>query len=362
MRDSRLPPTPVTPYPVEEDEEVCTLGAECELSFQVANDSPALERLADKYIFPMREDNTEVFVDNSVDDSKTLMIVFTKDRHGLVLDVVSVLKALGVRVHRVASSENEALRLILNRTEGELVSVKDLNLTLNNCVAFWITDERSGDKIYDDGQRLIQLITCIKIELNAPYPRPRPAFADRWHRVTVQKNRSDRYTVFSVQTQDRPCLLSTLTSAFAALNIDVASATIKSCEGRVENTFFVTKHGSKCPLSEVDINMALEKVMTALRLVGEHGPGETLWYQVRDGTSCLVGEAIFIDEVNNSELACFKFSKVGGAPLVFRAHCQLQMFLCFRNFLSNSFPFCATVRNAKLPWSIARGAIYTYHS
>lgn len=271
--------------------------------------SPALDKLMGKYVFPMREENTTVFFDNSISDNSTLLVVFTTDRHGLVLDIVSVLKALHVRVHRIASSENDALRVILPRIEGELVSIRDLSLSVGNCVAFWITDEDSGEKIFDDGQRLDQLTACIKLELETPYPRPKPAFEDRWSRVSVQKNRRDRYTVFSVQTTDRPGLLAELSNAFNSIGIDVASATINTFSSRVENTFFVTKRGFKQPLEEEDLDRAMNCVLNGLLRVGEPGENETLWYQTRDGTAVLIAEAIFIDEVNNRELACFKFSE-----------------------------------------------------
>lgn len=298
-------PTPIYGH----SDDVCTFGAECQISKECVTDSPALEKLTSKYVFPMREGHTQVFFDNSVSDQHTLAIVFARDRHGLVLDVVSVLKALGVRVHRTASSENDALRLLMSRIEGELVSLKQLGISLDNCVAFWITDEPTGDKIFDDGVRLAQISECLKIELNAPYPRPKPAFQDQWHRVSVQKNRADRYSVFAVQTPDRPGLLAAVSKAFADVDIDVASATVQTFAERVENHFFVTKHGYKRPLVQHDIEVALESVMKALLNVGEPGPNETLWYQTRDGTEMLIAEAIFIDDVNNRELACFKFSQ-----------------------------------------------------
>ncbi|PXF41059.1 Bifunctional uridylyltransferase/uridylyl-removing enzyme [Gracilariopsis chorda] len=291
------------------EDDICTFGDECALSEDVVKSSPALDHLVQKYVFPMREHNTQVFFDNSLHDQHTLMIVFAEDRHGLVLDVVSVLKALSVRVHRTTSGENDALRFMLCRIEGELRSVAALGLSLSNCVAFWITDESTGEKIFDDGVRLDQLTTCVKLELNTPYPRPRPAREHSWHRLSIQKNRNDRYSVFSVQTTDRPRLLAELTDAFAAINIDIASATIKTFTERVENTFFVTKRGFKEPLQDTDIKLAMERVLAALLKVGDKQPTETLWYQVRDGTAVIIAEAIFIDEVNNRELAMFRFSQ-----------------------------------------------------
>lgn len=290
-------------------DDVCTYGAECCLSEECVEASPALKKLSSKYVFPMREENTQVFFDNSVHPDRTLLLVFASDRHGLALDVVSVLKALSVRVHRTASSESDALRLILSRIEGELVSVGDLGISVDRCVAFWITDEASGEKIFDEGARLDQLTQCIKLELNTPYPRPRPAVNEQWHRVSVQKNRADRYSVFSVQTPDNAGLLTELSNAFSGADIDVASATIKTFASRVENHFFVTKRGFKQPLEQEDIELALERVMQALYSVSEASTDETLWYQTRDGTAVLVAEAIVIDEVNNHELACFKFSE-----------------------------------------------------
>lgn len=305
----KVPKSPPSTQTYGADDDVCTFGDECALSDDVVSSSPALHHLVHKYVLPMREDNTQVFFDNSLHAEHTLMLVFANDRHGLVLDVVSVLKALSVRVHRVASAESDTLRLLLARIEGELRSVADLGLSLSNCVAFWISDELSGDKIFDDGLRLDQLTSCVKLELNTPYPRPRPARPDAWHRVSVQKNRNHRFTVFSVQTSDRPRLLSRLTAAFAALDIDVASASIQTFSERVENTFFVTKSGFKQPLTERDIMRAMKNVLAALLAVGDKQPSDTLWYQLRDGSAVLIAEAIFIDEVNNRELAMFRFSQ-----------------------------------------------------
>ncbi|CDF34440.1 unnamed protein product [Chondrus crispus] len=100
-----------------------------------------------------------------------------------------------------------------------------------------------------------------------------------------------------------------MSKAFADVQIDVASATVKTFAKRVENHFFVTKQGFKEPLKAEDIEKALESVMKGLLSVGRPAPNETLWYQTRDGTEMMIAEAIFIDEVNNQELACFKFSQ-----------------------------------------------------
>lgn len=298
---------PAAVYGSEED--VCTFGAECQLSRECVDTSPALERLSTKYVFPMREHHTQVFFDNSMDNQRTLAIVFAEDRHGLVLDIISVLKALGIRVHRVANGENDAVRLLMHRIEGELISLRGLNLSLTNCVAFWMSEEDTGDKIFDDGHRLAQIAECIKIELNTPYPRPRPGDAGGWHRISVQKNRADRYTVFSLQTDDRPGLLAEVTASLSDIAVDIASASINTLSKRVENHFFVTKRGFKEPLAPHDVNLSLKAILKSLIMVGNHSEHETLWYQKRDGTDCLIAEAIFIDEVNNHERACLKFSK-----------------------------------------------------
>eukprot|EP00171_Calliarthron_tuberculosum_P009668 IDg9668t1 len=252
----------------------------------------------------MRDENTQIFFDNSADDRHTLLFVFAHDRHGLVLDVVSVLKALGVHASRHASGQSQALQLVLARTEGELRSVRALNLELDNCVAFWVRDVDTGAKVYD-GERIAQLTTCLRLELLHAHPRPRPADQSDWHRVVVEKDRAGRYSSFAVQTRDRPGLLRVLTAAFDRISIDVASASIGTNEGRAENVFFVTKSGHKCPLEEADIQMALEEVMRALLEVASPQDCDTLWYQTREGSSVLVSEALFVDVVNNEEYAAF---------------------------------------------------------
>lgn len=274
------------------------------LSKRVVTESPAIAGASSKYIFPMRDENTQIFFDNAVDDSHTVLFVFANDRHGLVLDVVSVLKALGVHVSRTASGQSQAMQLVLARTEGELRSIRGLNLALDNVVAFWIRDVKTEEKIHG-GDRIAQLTTCLRLELMYAHPRPRPADESDWHRVIVEKNRADRYTAFAVQTRDRPGLLRALTAAFDRISIDVASASIGTNNGRAENVFFVTKRGFKCPLFKNDLENALEEVMRALLEVASLDGCDTLWYQTREGSSVLVSEALFVDVVNNEELIAF---------------------------------------------------------
>jgi predicted amino acid-binding ACT domain protein len=260
--------------------------------------------LLDKYIFPMRADNTTVFFDQNASDDYTLMFVFAEDHHGLVLDVISVLKALSVKVWRTASSENDALRLMAGRIEGELVSFSDLKLSLDNCCAFWISDEATGEKL-EDPDRLEQIQACIQLELSStPASRPAPSCSSAWHRVTVEQSRHDLYSVFSIQTADRPNLLAKLTSAFASQNLDVCSAAIQTFHERIENTFFVRTQDAS-PLSFHEIENANEAVMRALLRVGDLSPEETLWFQSRHGSAVFVSEAVFIDDVCNVRASTF---------------------------------------------------------
>lgn len=259
---------------------------------------------AAKYIFPMRKDNTEVFFQESASQTRTLMIVFAEPHHGLYLDVLSVLKALGVKCWRICGSENDSLRVLMRRIEGELVSVNELGLDFGNCIAFWITDEETGDKLNDDPARLDQITACIRMELERPNPRPSPADADLWHRVTVEANRSNKSSVFSVQTPDRNGLLAEVSAAFVAAGVDVVSAAIQTLSGRVENTFYVRSPNGN-PLTFDKIEECNEEIMKALLKAGGHGENETLWYQTRHGSAVFVAEALFIDEVCNKTLQTF---------------------------------------------------------
>lgn len=267
-------------------------------------ESAGLMARREKYLYPMRADNTEVFFDHSVAPGKTLMVVFANDTHGMALDVISVLKALGVKCWRMATSKNDALQLVLSRIEGELVSVRDLKLSLDNTYAFWITDEESGFKFDDDPERLEQIRTCIKLELAAPGPRPKPANPDMWHRVSVELNRANRYSVFTLQSSDRPKLLAEVSSAFASSGVDVTSAAIQTYKDRVENSFFVTSLEG-APLTAEMAERVVESIMRAVLKVGDTTGSETLWYQIRRGSAMLVAEAIFIDVVCNKTLKSF---------------------------------------------------------
>lgn len=266
--------------------------------------SPALSAPREKYLFPMRSDNTEIFFDQAHSDTFTLMIVFARDHHGFVLDVLSVLKALNVKCWRTASSQSDTVRLFMARCEEELVSLNALDLSLDNCCAFWITDEQSGFKIDDDPNRLEQLRTCIKQELTGFSSRPVVKHPDAWHRVVVELNREQSYSVFSVQTSDKPNLLKELTAAFAQIDISICSAAIQTFEARVENTFYV-RNSQAAPLSIEQVTTANEAIMRALLRVGNPSEQETLWYQCRSGSAVFVSEAVFIDKVDNVSPAYF---------------------------------------------------------
>jgi len=274
------------------------------LSETAASESPAIKALSQKYIFPMRDRNTQVFFDNAADETHTLAFVFAQDRHGLTLDIQSVMKALNVHVTRIAGGRSQALQLVLSRCEGEIRGIGELGLNLSNCVVFWIQDLDTRAKIYNP-DRIGQIVTCIKFELGNAHPRPKSTDDSDWHRIIVEKNRADRYTSFNIQTRDRSNLLMGITAAFANKDIDIASATIGSYKNRIDNIFMVTKKGYKEPLTEKDTEEALEEVMKAILQVGAPENNETLWYQTRDGSCVLVSEALFVDEVNNTELAGF---------------------------------------------------------
>jgi hypothetical protein len=252
----------------------------------------------------MRADNTEVFFDQGVSDTRTLMVVFCEPHHGLYLDCLSVLKALGVKCWRIAGSGNDVVQVVTQRIEGELVSLEGLGLSLDNCVAFWITDGETGEKISDDVERLDQITACIKMELQAPNCRPAPASPHAWHRVTVELDRSDMYTIFNLQTSDRPNLLAEMSRAFASCGVNVVSAAIETLNDRVENAFFV-RGANGHPLGVSAVEELIEELMKAVLRVGEKGSGETLWYQVRCGSAVVVAEALFIDDVCNKTLATF---------------------------------------------------------
>jgi hypothetical protein len=148
------------------------------------------------------------------------------------------------------------------------------------------------------------LTACTKLELSSPNPRPTPVEETSFHRVIVEHNRADKYTVFNVQTVDRPLLLMELTAAFATVGLDVCSAAIQTTSGSVENSFFV-RNVEGLPLTANQVENAVESIMRALLRVGNPSPHETLWYQVRNGSAVSVAEALFIDQVCNSALASF---------------------------------------------------------
>eukprot|EP00170_Pyropia_yezoensis_P006383 contig_26024_g6404 len=258
-----------------------------------------------KYVFPMRDENTTVFFDHNASPTTTVMVVFTRDRHGLVLDLISVLKALDIRCHRYLTTEDDSMALIMARLEGELVSIKGLGLKTSNTLAFHISDELSGLKVQDEA-KLEQIRTCIRLELRSPYPRPTVGTL-QFHRVVAERVRANRYSILTVQTTDRPRLLARTSGFLSLVGVDVASATIRTIKGRVENSFYVIDADTKGPLSDEVLDKAIEAVFRALRLCcpDDECVVESLWYQRREGHCLAVAEAVFIDTVDNVELQAF---------------------------------------------------------
>lgn len=271
--------------------------------------SDALTARAQKYVFPMRADNTAVFFDQGADDDRTLMVVFSDSHHGMYLDCLSVLRALGVKCWRIAGGENGIARLLMRRIETELVSLDDLNLSMDNCACFWITDCDSGDKLNDDPKRLDQIMECVKMELERPNPRPVGAKGTKaaFHRVIAEANRNGK-TIFAVQTTDQPNLLSELGTAFARSGANVVSAAIETRPNdQVENTFYVTANDKsrEGPLNFNEIRDVTLEIMKAFVRVTKGNPLEKLWFQTRLGSAVCVSEAIFIDDICNKTLATF---------------------------------------------------------
>lgn len=75
--------------------------------------SSTLERLSSKYDLLIGEQNTLV-LGNNVKGNKPLALVFDHDQYGLVLDILSLVKALSLHVHRMVSSEIDELRLLFH--------------------------------------------------------------------------------------------------------------------------------------------------------------------------------------------------------------------------------------------------------
>lgn len=271
------------------------------------NSSAALDKSVplSKYVFPMRDENTTVFFDHNASPKTTVMVVFTRDRHGLVLDLISVLKALDIRCHRYLTTQDDSMALIMARLEGELVSIKGLGLKTTNTLAFHISDELTGLKVQDEA-KLEQIRTCIRLELRSPYPRPTVGTL-QFHRVVAERVRANRYSIITVQTTDRPRLLSRTSGFMHLVGVDVASATIRTLGDRVENSFYVVDSDTKGPLSDETLDKAIEAILHALRLCcpDDECDVESLWYQRREGHCMVVAEAVFIDTVDNVELQAF---------------------------------------------------------
>mmetsp|Transcript_29634 Transcript_29634/g.72057 ORF Transcript_29634/g.72057 Transcript_29634/m.72057 type:complete len:281 (+) Transcript_29634:1-843(+) len=247
----------------------------------------------------MRERNTQVFFDNNLDETDTVMVVFNDDRHGLVLDVLSILTDLDVQCTKFASSESDAMKVVLPRLEGELLSVRDLGLAIDNCNAWHITDS-DGDKIYDP-DRLEQIATCVRLELNSGAGRPSQAGLT-WHRAVVNKIRSDeQLSSIAMQTLDHANLLRSMTRFLdIEAKLDVVNALIKTISARVEDVFYVRNAESKSQLASDQIEGVTAGLLKAA--VGNcdewrtrRGRGAQVWYQYREFGDLCVLEAVEAD-------------------------------------------------------------------
>jgi [protein-PII] uridylyltransferase len=84
----------------------------------------------------------------------------------------------------------------------------------------------------------------------------------RTPKVTVNNELSNQATVIEISGLDRPGLLSDLTRALSALNLDIASAHIITYGERVVDSFYVTDlTGAK--ITNVDRKQAIEETLLA---------------------------------------------------------------------------------------------------
>lgn len=259
------------------------------LSKETMVKSPAVTTEKSKYLFPMRDFNTEVFFDHSRDEERTVMVVFCRDRHGMLLDVMSVLTGLGLKVHRVCDSEADALNMMLPRVEGELMSLSELGLSTENTVAYYITED-DGEKVYS-GDRMALIETMVKRELSDRYPRPQ-VDNSHWHRIWVHRNRGRNMSAISVSTIHGQDVREHVVNRLEDMGIDVVSSTVNLGNNRAENTFFVRRAGKSLD------DDALFKISSDLvhAAVGRFcSESQRVWYQARVFPSIAVAEAIVLD-------------------------------------------------------------------
>eukprot|EP00179_Madagascaria_erythrocladioides_P008358 CAMPEP_0198309234 /NCGR_PEP_ID=MMETSP1450-20131203/1672_1 /TAXON_ID=753684 ORGANISM="Madagascaria erythrocladiodes, Strain CCMP3234" /NCGR_SAMPLE_ID=MMETSP1450 /ASSEMBLY_ACC=CAM_ASM_001115 /LENGTH=340 /DNA_ID=CAMNT_0044011981 /DNA_START=57 /DNA_END=1079 /DNA_ORIENTATION=+ len=264
--------------------------------------SPALTASKEKFIIPVREPNTQVFFDNSIHPNYTVVLVFAADRHGLCLDVVSTLAALDVRVARFVEAESDALRMLLPRLEGELVSLPELGLSTANLTAFHVVDE-DGDKIYDP-QTLSQIESSVKAELGENYRRPHMDLT-HWRRLVVQQHRRRNATSLTWSTALTDDLTSSdvieqVGSALADCGLEVVSVSKnKKVDGsglrRLDAKLFVRAVGT--PGQTLEDSEELEDTVKGV-LFRAAGCDEnaSAWYQFRNFGSVAVAEVIMLDQ------------------------------------------------------------------
>mmetsp|Transcript_46 Transcript_46/g.76 ORF Transcript_46/g.76 Transcript_46/m.76 type:complete len:338 (+) Transcript_46:137-1150(+) len=267
-------------------------GDDSTLSRDVIQSSPALVKEKDKYLFPMRSYNTEVFFDNDVNPVHTVMVVFCEDRHGLVLDTLSILESSEIQCHKFTSTESDAMKLLFPRLESELTSFLDLGLSLENCSAFYLSD-KDGDKL-SDPELMERLTTGIKIELGTDR-----GLKGSWHRVVAQKMRHNpRLTSIAIQTDDRESLLNDLTQSLVRTGAATENAIIKTIEKRIEDTFYVHSARTGLELDDNDIyTTSTELVKAAVGPLLTSSPNPpAVWCQYRNFWELCVAEAIVADE------------------------------------------------------------------
>jgi len=183
-----------------------------------------------------------VKIDNQSDNFATIVLITYGDKLGDLMDTIAALKNLGLNISRAKLEEI---------SEG----------TKNK---FFVTDAKTGEKI-TNSQKIEDIRLTILNNMLAYHPESAETLSLGKHnvaplrdwtnslganmdtsietKISIDEDRSGRYTVLRLITQDRPGLLIDVVQILKDVSVNVLSAEVDTIGDEADDTLLISYHG-----------------------------------------------------------------------------------------------------------------------
>ena len=158
------------------------------------------------------------------------MVIFTKDRPKLFLDLISIFTSERISIHQA--------RIF---TLADQTVIDTFTISLN-----YLNDKILTDKYFDTLSKKLLENTPAKFDKLSNYERMKTEFLKKKIEINIDNKLSSTYTVLTVKTNDRFALLYDLSKILLNNRLVIFTAKISTDGDFVEDSFHIrTEYGSK---------------------------------------------------------------------------------------------------------------------